>query len=198
VSLNFIIVSGVLGVDRHGVIKGLVHALHAGRGSRVAVIASEHGPPCMDSPFISEHEVLARDLRGGCVACSLKTDLIDCIRGILRDGQPDVIIFEPAGTADPGIVRDALEDCSGVAIDKVVSILVLDATLFYQTWRMFQRPLRNHVLQADLALAFGLDAVSGAEREDIVEKLAGMGFQGQLCSVEEGCPDLSHLLSDLL
>lgn len=168
VYLQFIIVAGSLGVDRHPVIRGLVGLLRKDGARQVAVISSQHGNPCMDDSFIADNDVMAREMVGGCVNCSLKTDLLSCVRDILRQGRPDFLIFEPSGTTDPGTIKDALIDAKEINVEKVTTLLVLDSEDFERTWSIFQRPLRNHLREADLVLALGWESISENQKESLM------------------------------
>ncbi|MDD3398449.1 MAG: GTP-binding protein [Candidatus Methanomethylophilaceae archaeon] len=196
--MHFIIVSGSLGVDRHSIIRGLMRSLRSDGSRRVAVISSQHGEPCMDDSFISDNGVLARDMKGGCVSCSLKTDLVSIMREIHLQGRPEFVIFEPSGTTDPGKVKDALDDAVDLDVHKVTFILVLDACTFEKTWSMFQRPLRNHMREADLVLVYGWEDISDEDRHRFMGRLVSLGLQGEVVPVTDGHVNGSALWTELL
>lgn len=176
--MHFIIVSGLLGVDRSSVILDIIDSLHGEKGCKMALILNDFANKRINEEVKLRYGLQVKDLKGGCISCSLKTDLIDNIKDLQAMVNPDVILFEPSGTTDPEIVKNALKDCSGLNISKISCIVLLDAEIFPQTWQMFERPLRNHLKSADLVLAKNMYGLSPEGLTSMKERVLSLGYAG--------------------
>jgi len=182
--MHFILVSGLLGVGKTTVILDMMEALYDKKGYKVVVIENDFGNKGVDGEVMRKFGLEVKDLRGGCICCTLKTGLIDTVRVIQANMDPDVIIVEPSGIADPKIVINAVNDCSGIDIDRLSSVVVVDAERFMKSWKMFERPLQNQLGVADLVLINKMDTVSPQEIEEISSKIRDFGYEGPLLPVQ--------------
>ncbi len=193
--MHFVLVSGLLGVGKTTVILNMMESLYESKGHKTVVIENDFGNKGIDGEVMRKYGLEVQDLKGGCICCTLKTGLIDTVRVIQANMEPDVIIVEPSGIADPQIVVNAVQDCNGINIDKLSSIVVVDAERFPKTWKMFERPLRNQLGVADLVLINKKDTVDDAELESIRETIASLGYDGPVNAVQadEGV-NMEHIM----
>jgi len=182
--MHFIIVSGLLGVDRSSVILDIIDSLYQEKGCRMALILNDFANKRMSDEVKSRYGLQVKDLKGGCISCSLKTDLIDNIKDLQAMANPDIILFEPSGTTDPQIVINALHDCNGLNISKISCIVLLDAEIFPQTWQMFERPLHNHLKSANLVLAKNMSRISPEDLNSMRERIVSLGYSGLIEDVK--------------
>ncbi len=182
--MHFVLVSGLLGVGKTTVILNMMESVYESKGHRIVVIENDFGNKGIDGEVMRKYGLEVQDLKGGCICCTLKTGLIDTVRVVQANMDPDVIIVEPSGIADPQIVVNAVQDCTGISIDKLSSIVVIDAERFSKIWKMFERPLRNQLGIADLVLINKKDTVDDAELDSIKERIASMGYSGPVNAVQ--------------
>ena len=182
--MHFVLVSGLLGVGKTTVILNMMDALYESKGHRIMVIENDFGNKGIDGEVMRKYGMDVQELKGGCICCTLKTGLIDTVRLVQANMDPDIIIVEPTGIADPEIIINAVQDCSGIDIERLSTIIVVDAERFSKTWKMFERPLRNQLKVADMVLVNKIDTVSDAEVETIKEKVSSLGFTGPIKPVQ--------------
>lgn len=105
------VVTGFLGSGKTTLLN---HLLSRSGPNRVAVIINEFGEARLDHPPFATIEDEMFVMRAGCLCCTLRGDLIDCLGELIdrrmRGAVPgfDRVIFETTGLADPGPIIQTL------------------------------------------------------------------------------------------
>ncbi len=104
----FSILTGFLGAGKTTTLNRL---LSAPQGRRIAVLVNELGRIAIDSKLILSRGGDVLELAGGCVCCKvdLKNDLWDGIVDIVRRAQPDNVVLETTGIAEPAAILAGLD-----------------------------------------------------------------------------------------
>lgn len=180
--MHIVIVSGMLGAGKTSVILKLVEPL-VDSGLKSVIIENEFGSIGVDGEVIERGGVEVRDMKGGCVCCTLKTGLIDTLRALQAGIDPDIVIVEPTGIADPELIHRAVEGVTGLTVDKITTYIVIDAERFEKMKRMFERPLKNQLEVADRVLVNKVDSVNAKEIESITNSIRGYGYTGPMSNI---------------
>ena len=180
--MRILIVSGMLGSGKTSAILGIADIL-ADRGLKIAVIENEIGSIGIDGEILERSGMKVRELKGGCVCCTMKTGMIDTLRTIAADIRPDLAVIEPTGIADPNQVIYAIDGVTGLDVTSVFTIIMVDAERILKVKHMFERPLRNQLSVADLVLINKTDTVSEREAAEIEEMLREMSYGGPVMRV---------------
>lgn len=98
--MDILLVSGFLGAGKTTAIAKLTDCLTA-RGRRVCVVENEAGQFGVDELVLGGSPIRITSLSGGCVCCQLTGELIDALRTIRQDYEPDQVIVELSGLAYP-------------------------------------------------------------------------------------------------
>lgn len=98
--MDILLVSGFLGAGKTTAIAKLADCLTA-RGRRVCVVENEAGQFGVDDLVLDGSPVRITSLSGGCVCCQLTGELIDALRTIRREYDPNQVIVELSGLAYP-------------------------------------------------------------------------------------------------
>jgi len=167
----------MLGSGKTSAILGIAGIL-ADRGMKIAVIENEIGSIGIDGEILERSGMKVRELRGGCICCTMKTGLIDTLRTIEAHIAPDITIVEPTGIADPNHVITAVDGVAGLTVTSLFTIIMVDAERILKVRRMFERPLRNQLGVADLVLINKVDTVSASEVDEIESLLREMSYNG--------------------
>ncbi|MCS6987978.1 MAG: GTP-binding protein [Chloroherpetonaceae bacterium] len=94
-----LIVTGFLGSGKTTLIKHLLEtSLH---GKRVALIENEIGEVSVDSVILKTQNVQISELTAGCMCCSISGEFQNAISDILKGVEPDVLLIETTGIANP-------------------------------------------------------------------------------------------------
>lgn len=84
------------------------------KGIRFAVVVNDIGEVNIDAELIQRQGVVDMSddslvaLQNGCICCSLRTDLIEQILGILKTGKFDYIVIEASGICEPQSIADTI------------------------------------------------------------------------------------------
>jgi G3E family GTPase len=103
----FTILTGWLGAGKTTALNRMLAGQH---GKRIAVLVNELGRISIDTQLIVGRGGDVLELAGGCVCCKLdiKNDLWDGIGDIVARSQPDCVVLETTGIAEPAAILDGL------------------------------------------------------------------------------------------
>lgn len=179
--LPIALVSGFLGAGKTTFMRHLIRDAQA-RGIKVGVVINEFGVADIDGAILRESgaEMLGA-LAGGCACCSSQDEMIWTmlkLGRLPREEQPDVVLLESSGLADPLVMLDGLTVAALLPLVRVASVVcIVDAPRLpeLQTQGQIAPLLKRGVALADLVianksdLAFrGQSAVKIAEAEAIL------------------------------
>ena len=144
------IISGFLGAGKTTLMNRCLGALPDGQ--KAAIIVNDFGKVCIDAELIDRGDYALRELSSGCVCCTLAGPLTDSLTVLAEEEQPDVIVLETTGIAEPAQI--ALLFGSGTLSDHVHVgnvICVLDSSAFTKYEAHFEI-MRKQVEQANTIL----------------------------------------------
>jgi G3E family GTPase len=118
------ILSGFLGAGKTTLLK---RVLDDPRGVRYGVLVNDFGAVNIDAALIAESTADQVSLENGCVCCTIRTDLVEALLGLIdREPQPDRIIIEASGVSRPLPIADSLdaEELDGrVTVDGIFCVV---------------------------------------------------------------------------
>lgn len=119
---QFILLSGFLGSGKTSFLKNFIE-YHTSNNRFVAVIQNEIGETGLDGKLL-EDEYAVLEMDEGCVCCSLIGQLKKGIQQILDKHQPDVIILETTGLANPQNMLSEIHDLDElINFDSVTTVV---------------------------------------------------------------------------
>lgn len=160
----FTILTGWLGAGK----TTLLNRLLSGRPSRrIAVLVNELGRISIDTQLILRRGSDVLELAGGCICCSvdLKNDLWDGIADVIRRSNPDHVILETTGIAEPAAILEGLARLPEAVRARVLPagvVCVVDATCAAPTLTK-REEAREQVAAADRLLLSKLDLASATQ-----------------------------------
>jgi len=118
------IVTGFLGSGKTTVIGHLIDYLQAG-GQQVVYVKNEVGDTDIDGQIMASKGdgVVARELLNGCICCTLVGPFISSINETVASFEPDRIIIEASGAADPAALAMMVSSHPLLLRDGVISII---------------------------------------------------------------------------
>ncbi len=116
----FTILSGWLGAGKTTALNRMLAAQH---GKRIAVLVNELGRISIDTRLIVSHGGDVLELAGGCVCCKLdlKNDLWEGITEIVERSQPDHVVLETTGIAEPAAILESLHAAPARTADSIAA-----------------------------------------------------------------------------
>lgn len=104
------------------------------RGIRFAVIVNDIGEVNIDADLIAKGGIVGQKddslvaLQNGCICCTLKMDLVQQLRDIIRQQRFDYIVIEASGICEPGPIAQTICSMPSMGLEYVrEGIPVLDS-----------------------------------------------------------------------
>ena len=162
------IISGFLGSGKTTLLNHLLRHHH---GERIAVLVNDFGSIDIDGELVVSVEGETLALSGGCICCTIRSDLEDTVRDLLAVKQPpERIVIEASGVSDPTSVAMTFFAGNLGGRCRVETIVTLvDGEAFLATDVAMRSLLDSQLMVADLVVLNKADACS-VETMDQVEK----------------------------
>ncbi len=123
-SVPVLVVTGFLGAGKTTFINQL---LQRADGRRISAIVNDFGAINIDAELIADAADTVVGLKNGCICCSLQGDLLRTLKLVLSQPvQPDHIVIEASGVADPRGITETLMDpilWHDIRLDAVVAVV---------------------------------------------------------------------------
>jgi G3E family GTPase len=177
-----LLVTGFLGAGKTTLVNHLL--AHAG-SRRLAAVVNDFGAVNIDAELIAGVSDGVVSLSNGCICCSLEGDLLRTLSSLLRrTPQPEAIVIETSGVADPAdIVRNLMDPVIWRAAPLEVVLCVVDATAAAASEDAL---LRSQVRAADIIALSKVDLSSPAEREQVRAAMAALNGKATIVEAEHG------------
>ncbi|GAA0077669.1 GTP-binding protein [Clostridium sp. CTA-5] len=118
------IISGFLGAGKTTLIKKLIDEKF--KEEKIAIIENEFGEVSIDTDILKELNLNIKEIKSGCICCSLTGDFKDSIKSIIKFYSPERILIEPSGVAklsDVIKVCESLQDNCNVKLNMLITVL---------------------------------------------------------------------------
>jgi len=135
-----IIITGYLGAGKTTLLKNILEnsgrtnlsSTNSHASKRIAIIMNEFGELTIDAKIVQGDNIEIAELLGGCVCCSLTGELEAAIEELIQKVNPEIIILETTGVAEPdAVIIDLEENIPKVRLESVVTIADADAIIRY-------------------------------------------------------------------
>ena len=94
------------------------------KASSLAIVENEIGEVGVDGGAVRKAGLPVRELFGGCICCTLQTGLVETLRTVEAQYDPDWVIVEPTGLAAPGDIT-AVRSTSTCPTSETFRVLTL-------------------------------------------------------------------------
>ena len=184
------IISGYLGAGKTTLINALLGEDH---GLRLAVLVNDFGSINIDASLIADADVDRIALTNGCVCCSLGDDLALSVNEILTRGtQPDHILIEASGVAEPVAIANALLNDSRLSYAGIVTVVDGSSFSTLMDDPLLKPQVAQQICAADLVLLSKLDSAPETELLDQLRQV-GARTPTRIADME-----LSRMLFDIV
>lgn len=162
--LPIVAVTGFLGSGKTTFLNELIPRLRAAN-RLVAVLINEMGAPGIDAELVGENDYIT-SIVGGSVFCAcVKGQLIPAMRQIALEVQPDVLVVEATGVADPGEAGGVASDQQTAALYQLACTICLASARTLHKVVQTLMAVRRQLSLADMVVVTGSDVASPIELE---------------------------------
>ncbi|MDH5533154.1 MAG: GTP-binding protein [Candidatus Pacebacteria bacterium] len=116
------IINGFLGSGKTTIISHLIDYLIA-KDKKVVYVKNEIGEMDLDAKLMRGKNIVSQELLNGCICCTLVGPFIASIDEISKEYNPDRIIIESAGSADPASLALMVENHPKLRRDGVIVVI---------------------------------------------------------------------------
>jgi G3E family GTPase len=160
--MHLLVVTGFLGSGKTTLLLKLAGLARA-CDRKVAILVNEIGEIGIDNQLMRHLGHNVWELLGGCICCSLAGDVIGTLERIQADFDPDIVLLEPTGAADPRNLMNILNKYHGVHFTSLTRVALLDPLRLTVLMAVLSPLITTTVQQADLVLINKADAASPEE-----------------------------------
>ncbi len=169
--MEMLIVAGFLGSGKTTLLLSVIERIIERTGKKVVIVVNDFGTVGIDGKVMSKYGLNVKELASGCICCTLGADLLQTVQDIEAAIDPDLLVIEPTGVADPSAIVSAMEMYEGKGLSRIISAVIVDASRFDVILKALGRPLTKQVEAADLILINKMDTVSASEVERMTARL---------------------------
>ncbi|WP_410769162.1 CobW family GTP-binding protein [Fontibacillus sp. BL9] len=191
------ILSGFLGSGKTTLLQHLI-SFWKDLGLRPAVIMNELGEINLDGQLVGE-EVPMAEMLGGCICCTIKGDLSVQLYELVKQEQPDLVVIEATGAANPMEIFDAVTESSlYLKLDIRPMITVVDAAHLAELYASQQGKTYRLMLEqircgSDLILN-KIDRISTETQQEMSDLLSRLNPYARIVPATKCEVDLPYLL----
>lgn len=178
---QLIVVTGFLGSGKTTFIRNFIE-YHVQHNRFVAVIQNEIGEAGLDGKLL-DHDYSVIEIDEGCVCCTLVGSLKRGIHQILSQFQPDYIIVETTGLANPFNLLEELSEVEDIV--KFDSVTTIVDGVNADSLENFDVACRQ-IEAADVLLLNKNDLLTGERNDAIIRKLRDINKKAPILSVVHG------------
>ena len=179
---RLIVLTGFLGSGKTTFLSRFIED-QAARNGFVAVIQNEIGKKGLDGKLLGQSYAVT-EVDEGCVCCTLAGSLRSALSGILSEFQPDFVVLETTGLANPANLLSELADLDDM-LEFASVTTVVDAANGDRALKEHEIA-RSQVRLADILLLNKTDLIDKDTLEDLTQTIRRLNPSGDLYSVTHG------------
>jgi len=159
------IIAGYLGAGKTTLINTLLASDH---GRRLAVLVNDFGAVNIDRELIVRHDGDTIALSNGCVCCSIRDALGDALDAVIAlRPQPDNIVIEASGVANPEKIAYYGQGWPGLRLDAVVTLADSTSIRERADDKFVGKLVQQQMAAADIVLLTKTDLIDDATRQSV-------------------------------
>jgi G3E family GTPase len=194
--MNIILLGGFLGSGKTTFLKQLAGYL-VSRQQRTVIIENEAGEVGIDDQLLSMEGFQVKEIMGGCICCTLTSELTIAVNQIGEQFQPDWLIVETTGIAKPGTIIATLKKY-GQGVDHIFTVMMVDTGRWPELMAIMPDLISSQVVEADLVIANKIDEIEpGGDLSNIITEISKINPRAQVIPLSASIKVEDLLLKEL-
>lgn len=190
-SIPVTILTGFLGAGKTTLLNHIIHGDH---GRRVAVLVNDFGAINIDSQLVEDVQEDMISLSNGCICCTIRGDFVAAVERVAsRPDQPDYIVVEASGVADPIDIGLTFKSMPNVMIDSILA--VIDAEQIRTLDRQYAVLAMNQIGVADIAILNKVDLVTPEQLAEVRDYIQSITKSARIFETTHGDVPLELILN---
>lgn len=172
-----LVLSGFLGSGKTTLLLQLIQGLRKDKGPdyTIAIIENEIGAVSVDGGIISEAGYSVTDMLSGCACCTLLAEIPYALEQIKEDLDPDLVIFEATGLANPRKIASMMKRACDIP-GRVCTLV--DAPGWEETFECLENLVTAQVQAADVVCINKVDLAD----EEVIS-----AAEADICKLNDRC-----------
>jgi G3E family GTPase len=194
--MNILLLGGFLGSGKTTFIKQLAEYLVSQR-QRTVIIENEAGEVGIDDQLLAMEGFQVKEIMGGCICCTLTSELTMAVNQIGEQFQPDWLIVETTGIAKPGTIIATLNKY-GQGIDHIFTVIIVDTGRWPELMEIMPELISSQVVEADLVIANKIDEIGpDGDLQKVISEITRVNPRAQAIPLSASIKIEDSLLKEL-
>jgi G3E family GTPase len=190
--MEVILVSGFLGAGKTTLVSHLLRSRPEESG-KLAIIVNEVGEVGVDGALLSGQNVDMVELTSGCICCTIQTDFLRAVEEIRNRIDPDFLVVEATGVAQPGDMFDILFHPPLSEFASLRSLVTVVDADFFKARKVLGTFYENQIRFADLLILNKIDLVDTGRAKEIQDFLGRTNTRARILCTQNCVVDPSQL-----
>lgn len=141
------IVSGFLGTGKTTFITKMLS--QSDDNENTVIIENEFGEIGIDGDVLKDYKIQVKEIRAGCICCSLVGEFKDAIQEFIETFNPNRIIIEPSGVGRTSeIINGCLSSPEDIQIGNIIT--VVDPNKYFMHLKNFKDFYKDQIVSANI------------------------------------------------
>lgn len=190
-------ISGFLGTGKTTLLLRLAeYARH--RDQKIAILVNEIGEIGVDNQLMEHLGFDVRELLGGCICCTLAGNVLETLKNLRTEANPDLVLLEPTGAADPRNLVKTIGASDLSLFHSIIKVALLDPLRLDMLMAVASPLILSSLEPADVVLINKTDVASSEELDSALAIASEYASEAQIMSISAKNELTSELIGSLL
>ena len=164
---------------------------------KIVILENEVGQIGIDDKYLRKNGLEVQELFGGCICCSLASDLVTTLEKIETTFQPDLTILEATGVARPeDLAAGVSKYCSSVEDNRVLTIV--DGVRYEMLMHIMEPLITAQIEAADIIAINKIDVMSEQEISAVEQSIRKLNGKSRILPISaDKSTNLEALIGEL-
>ena len=149
---------------------------------KIVILENEVGQIGIDDKYLRKNGLEVQELFGGCICCTLASDLVTTLEKIETTFKPDLTILEASGVARPDDIAEGLSKCCS-SVEDNIALTIVDGVRYDMLLKVMEPLITAQVETADIIAINKIDVMNGQEIGDVKQSIRELNGKAKIMTV---------------